>query len=229
MGSMRMPEKTMKMVGNHPLLQYCVDRTRMALKVDRVVVATTINPRDDVISDWCTGEGVLFSRGSENDVLDRYYQAARDFEASLVVRVTADCPLVDPGVIDLLIESQQETGADYVSNRLAARTWPHGLDVEVMKFSALERAWKEATDPFEHEHVTPYILRHPDIFSLHEVPYPKNYSFIRITVDYPEDMELIRILIDDYQAHTLDTESIISLFTDHPELLAINKNRNDNH
>ena len=227
LGSTRTPGKTMKLIGNKPLLEYSVERTRQARYIDRVIVATTTSDKDNLISEWCKEKGIDSFRGSEDDVLDRYFQAASCFKADIIVRITSDCPFVDPQIIDLLILSLKVFGADYASNRIKNRSWPHGLDVEVFTFNALKTAWKNGKEKREREHVTPYIMGHPELFRHIEVPLEDDLSYYRLTVDYPEDLEFTRILVEKYSADKMNWREIIDLLKELPELAEINASRVD--
>jgi len=141
MGSTRLPGKVMRSLIGKPVLWHVVDRLRFCRKIEAIVVATTTEPEDDVIEDWCCAHWVSCFRGSQEDVLDRYYQAAKFFRASSIIRITADCPAIDPVVIDELIREYEAHGYDACG---LAGKFPDGLDCEVVSFSSLERAWKEA-------------------------------------------------------------------------------------
>src|SRR5208282_1417599 len=156
MGSSRLPGKSLAEIEGRPMLWHVIQRVKRASLVDRVVVATSTAPADDVIEKMCQENGVPCYRGSENNVLDRYYHAARAEKAAQVVRITADCPLIDPELIDQVVSRFQTGDLDYASNTMV-RTYPDGLDTEVFSFSALERAWHEAVKDSEREHVTPYL------------------------------------------------------------------------
>ena len=227
LGSTRTPGKTMKLIGNKPLLEYSVERTRQARYIDRVIVATTTSDKDHLISEWCKEKGIDSFRGSEDDVLDRYFQTASHFKADIIVRVTSDCPFVDPQIVDLLILSLKVFGADYASNRIKNRSWPHGLDIEVFTFNALKTAWKNGKEKREREHVTPYIMGHPELFKHIEVPLEEDLSHYRLTVDYPEDLEFTRILVEKYSADKMNWLEIIDLLKERPELAEINASRLD--
>ena len=227
LGSTRTPGKTMKLIGNKPLLEYSVERTRLARYIDKMIVATTTSNRDDLISEWCKEKGIDSFRGSEDDVLDRYFQTASHFKADIIVRVTSDCPFVDPQIVDLLILSLKVFGADYASNRIKNRSWPHGLDIEVFTFNALKTAWKNGKEKREREHVTPYIMGHPELFKHIEVPLEEDLSHYRLTVDYPEDLEFTRILVEKYSADKMNWREIIDLLKERPELAEINASRLD--
>lgn len=195
LGASRFFGKPMKPILEKPLLSYVVERCRHAFLVQDVVVATTINPLDEQIVSWCRKSDIPYVRGSEEDVLSRYVLAAREMKADVIVRITADCPLVDPQVIDQVLSEYFGRSCDYVSNTLT-RTFPRGLDVEVFSSQALEIANKEALLPHEREHVTLYLYSHPEKFRLGNVTYPQDLSEYRLTVDTPEDFELIKLLIE---------------------------------
>jgi spore coat polysaccharide biosynthesis protein SpsF len=227
MGSSRLPGKTMAEIKGHPLLYYCVNRVRKSRCITTVIVATTTEKGDDFIVEWCQKKNIRYFRGSEKDVLDRYYLAASPHSPDFVVRITSDCPFIDPEVIDLVVVATINSKADYGSNRIQRRSWPHGLDVEVMKYKALEQAWRDARASDEREHVTPYIRNHPELFSRIEVPHETDLSRYRLTVDYPEDLELARVLIEKYDADTMGWMEIVDLLDTYPWLGEINAPRID--
>ncbi len=181
----RLPNKVMKSINGKPMLCHVINRTRVA--VDNVIVATP----DEKIAKYAKKQGVLSFVGSENDVLDRYYQAAKTFNVSDIIRITADNPLVDPDIIKEVVKLYFEADADYACNNMP-RTYPMGLDVEVFSFESLERAWASATLPEEKEHVTPYIRNHPEIFKLVNLGNDTDLSQLRWTVDYQEDLDFAR-------------------------------------
>jgi glutamate-1-semialdehyde aminotransferase/spore coat polysaccharide biosynthesis protein SpsF (cytidylyltransferase family) len=191
MGSSRFPGKTMATISGKPMLWHVVRLVRAARTVDEVMVATTCIASDDPIASFCQREGIACFRGSEDDVLDRFYQAAKEKQADVVVRITADCPLIDSEVIDSVVTRFQEGGSDYASNTLRY-TYPDGLDTEVFSFAALERAWSESVKPSEREHVTPYLLsgKFHTVNVESESPVPLGTH--RWTVDYPSDLEFVR-------------------------------------
>jgi len=175
-------------VAGRPLLQWVVERAKRASLIDQVVVATTDRPTDDALIELCSKINVPCFRGSENDVLDRFYQAARTFGAEVVVRITADCPVLDSEVIDKVVRYFLDGDYDYVSNGFE-RTYPDGLDTEVFRFDALERAWREADMKSEREHVTLRIWQHPEWFKIGAVKNDQDLSSLRWTVDEPEDLQ----------------------------------------
>lgn len=197
MTSTRLPGKVMKQVLGKPLLQYQIERLQRVKLADEIVIATTINQTDEPIIDLCNTLSVAHFRGSEDDVLTRYYGAATAHRADVVIRVTSDCPLIDPQVINQVIDYylKNQSNYDYVSNSIK-RTYPRGMDTEVFSFSVLQQAFLEATAPPDREHVTPFIHRQPERYSLGYVTYPEDCSHHRWTVDTPEDFELIQKIIE---------------------------------
>ncbi|MCB1119051.1 MAG: glycosyltransferase family protein [Chlamydiia bacterium] len=225
MGATRLPGKPLLKVLNRPLLGYVWERVRRSKLTHSHILATTTNPDDDPIALWAQKNEAPLYRGSEEDVLDRYYQAAKQHNAEVVVRITADCPLIDPHLIDqaLVHFLTFYPRYDYVSNTLE-RTYPRGLDVEVFSFKALEEAHTHATAPEEREHVTPYIYRHPEKYTLDQFKYPVDLSLYRWTVDTPEDLALITKIIEAlYPTHpTFAFIDMIELLDEHPDWSALN-------
>jgi len=221
MSSTRLPGKVLADVNGTPMLAMVVARVRRARAVDRVVVATSTGCADDAIVRFCEEHGIEVFRGSEDDVLDRYWRAAQASGADAVVRVTADCPLIDPAVIGLVVEDFERGGADYVSNTIT-RTFPDGLDVEVMRVEALERAWREAALPSEREHVTPYIWKHPELFPQRQVAQPDDLSELRWTVDEPRDLELVREVARRLPPGHESMRHVLSIVQHEPALSALN-------
>lgn len=195
MSSSRLPGKVLKEIGSLPMLAWVVERSRRAHTIDTVVVATTTDPSDDVIEAFCRDRGYSITRGSLTDVLDRYYQAAKQSRARVIVRLTADCPLIDPDLIDELVSKFRSAGVDFAATRLPPpwkRTYPIGLDIEVCSFQALESAWTEASEPYEREHVMPYLYDQEGRFRILVMDHPTDYGSLRWTVDTAEDLDLIR-------------------------------------
>lgn len=200
-GSSRLPGKVLMEVNRIPLLKIHLDRLKKSKKVDKIIVATTNCVEDNIIEKLVQEWGFDVFRGSENDVLDRFYQAVKIIKPLWVVRVTSDCPLIDPTLVDKIISLTQSVNNDYGSN-IIDETFPDGQDVEVFKFSALETAWKSAKKESEREHVTPYIKNNSNhkgenIFSSISFKNNIDYSKIRITVDEQNDFELINKVITD--------------------------------
>jgi spore coat polysaccharide biosynthesis protein SpsF len=226
MGSRRLPGKVLKLIAGRPMLAHVVQRAAMATSIDEVIVATSDDPSDDPIEAFCDRQGYLCYRGSQYDVLDRFYQAASLSDADVVVRITADCPLIDPGVIDKTVDAFFEQGADFAANRLPPpykRTYPIGLDVEVCSFSALERAWQAATEPHEREHVLPYLYEQSGRFKVIVVDADQDYGHLRWTVDTESDLQLVRRLFE-YLGDREDFTwlDVLDIWQAHPELQQIN-------
>nr|WP_249067226.1 glycosyltransferase family protein [Halalkalibaculum roseum] len=199
-GSSRLPGKVLKKVVEKPLLQIHLDRLNKCKNVSEMVVATTLEKEDQKIDELAKEWGYHTYRGSEEDVLDRFYCAAKPFQPKWVVRVTSDCPLLDPTLVDEIIDFSRQKKADYVSNTIDPH-YPDGQDVEVFTFKALEKAWKEAEKHSEREHVTPYIRNNADIkggnlFKALNYSSKHDYGKIRMTVDQKEDFILIEKLIE---------------------------------
>jgi len=226
MASSRLPDKILKDIAGKPMLAWVVDRARMARQIDQVVVATTSEPSDDPVEVFCRANGIDFYRGSMLDVLDRFYQAAKAFGADVVVRFTADCPLLDPGLIDHVLDEFHRAHADFAANRLPPpfhRTYPIGLDTEVATFAALERAWKEASAKHDREHVMPYLYEEEGRFKVVRVEYEQDYGWVRWTVDTAVDLELIRKLAGRLQAKPDFTWlDVLAVYQSDPALAQIN-------
>lgn len=225
-GSTRLPNKVLKDLCGKPQLQRVIERVQKSKRIDEVMVVTSIEKTNLPILKLCAEMGVRVGIGSEHDVLDRYYQTARLIKPDYIIRITGDCPLVDPGLIDMII-AQMLPDTDYCGNAASA-TFADGLDIEIIRFSALERSWKEAIHSFEREHVTQYIIRHKEMFNYMDFQSPiGNFGENRWTVDEPEDFELVRKIYEHflYEVNTeeFDYKDILSYLDKHPEIKEINK------
>lgn len=220
MGSTRLPGKVLLDLAGKPVLWHVASRTLRARGIDRVVVATTLNSEDDAIARFCEGEGIEVCRGSEDDVLDRYYRCAEALGADTIVRITADCPLHDPQVIDDVIRVYNRGGYDYVSNILEY-SYPDGLDVEVFSFGALEKAWSHARLRSEREHVTPYIRNSPACRKKN-VTARRRYPGYRLTLDTAEDYALIRAVYDGIGRPFFTLDETVAFLDMHPDIAGIN-------
>ena len=224
-GSTRLPSKVLKALAGQPMLAHVVNRAKLAETINDVIIATTRQTADDDIVQLCRNRGWSYFRGSEEDVLDRYYQAALKYQALVIIRITADCPLIDPRVINSGVKAYLNSGADYTSinNEFG---FPRGLDTEVFNFGVLEKTHWEARKDYEREHVTPYIYGHPDIFKIQYIKATGKLKRpdLRLTVDTEEDFKLMeeiyRHLYRDNRIFY--TEEVIDLLDSHPELPAIN-------
>lgn len=230
MGSTRLPGKILKEVLGKPLLEYQVERIRWVKLADEIVIATTLNDTDRVIVDLCDRLAIPHFRGSEQDVLRRYMEAARAFDADVVVRLTSDCPIIDPEIVDRVIRYyfDHTLEFDYVSNTLS-RTYPQGMDTEVFPFSVLEEAFQEATESYDREHVTPFIYRHDHRYRLCNVAYPENHSHHRWTVDTLDDYLLIRKIIEKlYPTNPrYGMREVLDLFEQNQDLSRIHAHREE--
>jgi spore coat polysaccharide biosynthesis protein SpsF len=222
MGSSRLPGKVLLQFDGESALAHCVERATACHAIDELVVATTTAADDDAIVELCRARGWRWFRGSEHDVLDRYYQAAREANADDIVRLTADCPLNDATVLAGLVGRYRAERADYASTSYPRRTFPLGISGEIMRFDALERAWRDDDDPAWREHVTPYIYRHPDRFRLSGYSCEADYTQHRWTLDTPEDAELLRLVFDHFHGRPFGWRDVLAAADEHPEWQAIN-------
>ena len=224
MGSTRLPGKVMKRLAGHTVLSHVIRRLQVCRQVDQIVIATSAKKVDDTIVQEAKRHGVDCFRGSEEDVLERYYLAATEAGAEVVVRVTSDCPLLDPELIDRMISSFLSSDIDYLSNSLQ-RCYPRGLDAEIFTFSALTQACREAQHAHEREHVTPYIYHHPELFRLQNYGGREDLSNHRWTLDTEEDWALIEAIYDALYLENkalFSTEEVLRLLDRRPELVALN-------
>ena len=222
LSSQRLPKKTLQLVAGEPMLSRQIDRRNQCTNIDKIIVATSTNDEDDSIDEFCISNNIQVFRGDLNDVLDRFYKVSIQYNPDHVVRLTGDCPLTDPSIIDKLIDVHIVGGFDYTSNTLNP-TYPDGLDVEVMKFSVLVDAWKHSKLKSEREHVTPYI-KNSGKFTLHNVESENNYAHLRWTVDEQEDLSLIREIFNELlpKSPNFTSEEIINLFLRRPDLEKMN-------
>jgi spore coat polysaccharide biosynthesis protein SpsF len=225
MGSTRLPGKVLKDLEGETVLARVVERVRRATLINELLIATTVLPADDDIVEECGRCSVAVFRGDEDDVLDRYYRAAQSCQADVVVRITSDCPLIDPKITDMTIAAFLETRPDYASNALI-RTFPRGLDTEVATVQALERAWRGATEPYQRAHVTPYIYQNPDVFRILPVTGEADYSSHRWTLDTPEDLAFLRAIyarVRTEDRRNFGWRDVLRVLDREPELLEMNR------
>jgi spore coat polysaccharide biosynthesis protein SpsF len=224
MGSTRLPGKVLKEIMGKPMLWHVITRAKTCKTADKVIVATTRNPADKPIVKLSEQLGAGYYAGSETDVLDRYYRAAVKYKVEVIVRITADCPLLDPRVVDTVVRRYQSSDYDYVSNTLK-RSYPDGLDVEVFSFAALNRAWREAELLSEREHVTPYLWKNPDKFRLANVKRTNNLSALRFTVDEESDLEFVKQVYEHLYEEQgfFSTNDVLRLLNTNPGLQRINQ------
>ena len=241
MGSSRLPGKVMMDIAGQPMLARVYIRCVRATTVDQTLVATTTDGADDPIAEYCDFSGIPFTRGSRFDVLDRYYQAALQAEAGMVVRITGDCPVIDPVLIDGVVNEMINGQFDFACNRLPppwGRTYPIGLDTEIVSFHNLERAWREAKEPHQREHVMPFFYEDVELtranrqletgvsprgFKIALLQHTTDFGDYRWTVDTPEDMEFIRQVFSHFGGRDdFSWKEILDLVHDEPGLMEIN-------
>ncbi len=250
MSASRLPGKVLLDIGGEPMLVRVVERTRRSQVVDEVVVATSLDKSDDPIEQLCSQREYACHRGSLHDVLDRYYHAARSFSAEVIVRITADCPIIDPLVIDQTLYAFYGNGSsliteeepdkkelspirplmapawDFAANRLPPpwkRTFPIGLDTEICSFSALETAWQEATQLYQREHVMPFIYEHDERFRVLQVNHDPDYGHFRWTVDTSQDLELLRQIYEHFGGRDdFSWLEVLEIIKNSPELSELN-------
>lgn len=220
--SSRLPGKVLKPILGKPMILHELERLRRSKRIDKIVLATSQDKSDDALAGLVVNSVIEVYRGSLEDVLDRYYQCARQYQPEHVVRITGDCPVIDWRIVDEVIEKHLQEGNDYT---VTTERFPDGLDTEVFRFADLERAWKEAHLPSEREHVTQYFRKHGDIFKLGQVDCKQNLEAMRWTVDEPRDFEFIEQIYGHLYPSNIDfsMQDILQLLGKKPELLAINQ------
>jgi len=225
MGSSRLPGKVLKEIAGKPMLEHVVERVRQVKTIQQVVVATTIDEADDPLEALCREKSYACYRGSMHDVLDRFYQAAGQYQASVVVRLTADCPLLDPEVVENTLMAFLIGRVDFAANRLPPpfkRTYPIGLDTEICTFEALKRAWNEAGEKYEREHVMPYLYQQEGRFRVLRVENSEDYGNWRLTVDTQEDLDLVRAVFAHFGDQPFKWMDVIHFLELNPEIAKIN-------
>lgn len=226
MASKRLPGKVLKKIGGMPLLAYQLKRLDSAHLINKVVVATSVNEEDDQIEDFCRENNIECFRGSQEDVLSRYYECARQYNADVVVRLTADCPLSDPKVIDEAVKLYKSGDFDFVANTVPINTskYPDGSDVEIFSMKALERANNECIDKHDREHVTFYFWKYDNNFRKTQLDCVNDYSKYRFTVDYPEDFEVVEFIIRKLAktGRFGHIEEIVEIINSNPQIKAKN-------
>lgn len=224
MGSTRLPGKVMLKVQDKTVLEHVITRLKQAKEIDEIVIATTTEQQDDLIVNEAQKLEVKYFRGSEEDVLSRYYYAAKENNVDIVVRITSDCPLIDPKIVDYVVQCYRNNEYDLVTNAgvdSLKRTYPRGLDVAVFSFDVLEDSFINAKEQYHREHVTPYIYENGKIYYFQN---SINYSYHRWTLDTNEDFELIKNIYNELytEEHKFYMHDIIRLFEEQPELIKIN-------
>lgn len=225
-GSSRLPEKVMRKILGKPLIGYLLDRVCNAKKVDKVILATTTKTEDDYLSEYVESLGFNVFRGSEDDVLSRYYHALCEFKSgsdnhNAVVRITGDCPLIDPGLIDKVVQTYQDKKADYVA---LSEDFAEGLDVEIFSESLLVEAFKEAKLPSEREHVALFFHNNKSLFNIYRIKNKTDDSRYRITVDEPQDFEVVKAIIEYFSkvGEEMNTRNIKKYLDGNPDVFNLN-------
>lgn len=225
MGSTRLPGKVLMNVDEkNPILYHVITQLQNCKFIDKIIVATTELKEDNRIEEFVTSMNIDCFRGSSNNVLDRYYRCAQKFSLSTIVRITADNPLIDPTIVDDVINIFTSNSFDYVSNAHISRSFPYGTETEVFSFNALEKAWKNAKTDYDKEHVTPYFYTNPDKFNIFDVINKKNISHLRWTVDKADDLKLVQIILSKIKKRPVLMIDVIDLFSKEPNLIKINTN-----
>lgn len=224
-GSTRLPNKVLKDLCGKPALQRMIERVQRSTLVDEVMVVTSIEKNNLPILKLCAELNIRVGVGSESDVLDRFYQYAKLIKPRYIIRLTADCPCFDAELLDEAIREMKED-SDYLG--MTSESFADGLDLEIMKYSCLEKAWKEANHLFEREHVTQYIICHPEIFKLQNFESPIGYfGNHRWTVDEPEDFELVQRIYEHFECElgidNFGYRDILKYLTEHPDLMKLNQ------
>lgn len=226
MGSSRLPNKVLMDIDGMPSLKFMIDRVMKSKHLEKIIIATTKDDKDKVIVDFCIDNNISFYCGSENDVLDRYYQSSKINNVTTIVRLTSDCPLIDPVLIDETINLFRLKNVDYAANAAPPeiKKYPDGSDVEVFSFKALEKVWNEAKDLKDREHVTFYFWKKDKKFTTAMLDNKYDWGKYRITVDYKEDIELVRKIVKklNKQGKFGYMNEIIEILESNPELLKIN-------
>jgi|TARA_B100002003_G_scaffold174826_1_gene162676 spore coat polysaccharide biosynthesis protein SpsF len=227
MGSSRLPGKVMMDIVGKPLLWHIVNRLKHSKLLNKIVVATGIGEENHVIEELCKQYSIDYFRGCEEDLIDRYYQTSKLFNADIIVRIPADCPLVDPEIVDTVVDFalKNVNSYDYVNNSRPHVTYPHGLDVETFSFCLLERLWSEIKDPFRREWFTTVIFENPEKYKSFCLENDVDLSHLRLTVDYKEDLELIRYIFQNlYTENTCFTlKDILELYSRNQKIFNINQ------
>jgi spore coat polysaccharide biosynthesis protein SpsF len=224
MGSTRFPNKIFEDISGVPLIEHVVNRLLPSRTIEKVVIATTQNPKDDVLAEWCAKKNIDFYRGSEDDVLGRYYGAAENTGATEIVRVTADDPCKDWRVIDNVVNLLRKEKLDFAYNNKPP-SFPEGIDTEVFTFDAIKKSFFNAKDQFEREHVTQYMYRNPNLFKQMNYSFGKDLSHIRLTIDTQKDIEFAREIYKElYKPNRspFSLDELLEFLSSRPELLEIN-------
>jgi len=230
-GSIRLPGKVLKKICEREILDYVISRVKKSKKIDEVIVATSTLKKDDVINDFCLKKNCVVFRGSEIDVLDRFYQCAKKHSGDIIVRLTADCPLVDWNVIDYYIDYYLNNDIDYVVNSWFKNAYPSGFDVEVFSFDTLERYWKYEKDVSKREHVCSYIKEHKEMFKYSQHSNIKNtikynHNYLHLSIDTKKDYLLVKNILEHFEGdENITFQQIMNYIPDKMIFINIDKER----
>jgi len=222
MGSSRLPGKILKLLDDETVLFHVVNQLKHCKKLENIIVATTNLPEDDVVETCVKKLNVSCFRGHPTDVLDRFFQCAKLHSIKIIIRITADNPLIDPNIVDNAIEKFNNGNFDYLSTQ-RSKTFPNGTETEIFSFQSLEKAWLNAKKPSEREHVTPYFYNHPEIFQITNLEHSENLSNLRWTIDRENDLKLIKIIISKINHRPILLKDILLLYSKEPKLFELNK------
>jgi len=222
MGSSRLPGKVMKKINNEiPMLKFQMNQLKFSKYIDKIIIATTTLENDDFIVSFCEQNNIEHFRGSSKDVLGRYYNCSRKFRLPTIVRITSDNPLIDPEIVDDVINEFQNSEYDYISTE-NEKTFPLGFAVEIFNFKSLEKAWTDSELPSEREHVTPYIIKNKTLFNQKNYSYKQDMSHLRCTVDTQDDFNLIEKIIQKIDSRPIHLMDVLRLGQNEPDLFEIN-------
>lgn len=233
MNSTRLPNKALLKIGEIPMLLHVINQTKASKYIKNVIIATTNSPSDKKIVSFCIKNKIDYFRGSSKDVLDRYYKCGNFFSCNPIVRISSDCPFIDPSIIDKTISKFLRNSFDYIGNNLEKKDnewqnslckFPQGMVIEICRFETLEEAWNQAQKPSEREHVFPYVQFNPKIFKVSNISNKKNLSFIRCTVDHKEDLKFVREIWKrkSKRKKIIHVDDIVKIIMKEPNLLNIN-------
>jgi len=225
MASTRLPGKVMKKLNGITVLECLINQLNSSKLLDGKIIATTHNENDDMIVEFAKSAKLESFRGNSLDVLDRYYQCAKSFSLSHIVRITSDCPLIDPEIVDKTIGYYKNGSFDYVNN-FSKKRYPYGTEVEIFSFETIEKTWKNAEKSSEREHVTPFIYNNPDKFVIGHSEPSKDFSHLHWSVDRIDDLELVKVLYNKISTRPILLADILKTINDDPSILEINKNSN---
>ena len=227
MGSTRYPGKVLeKLKGERKVLDYVVNQLKFSKSIENIIIATTTLEQDDVIVKYAKDNNLKYFRGEPLDVLDRYYQCAKEFSLETIVRMTSDCPFLDPTVVDKTVNKFYQSTFDFISNNLI-RTYPIGVDTEIFSFETLEKTWKDARLPSEREHVTPFIKKNNGIFKIHNLENEQKVPIYRITIDRKEDLNFLKEIAKNINHEPILLEDVYKILKMKPEILDLYNDKMD--